>query len=276
MINTISTFEKRTVQYKDLFPRLLITLIGAHYIVSFGEPESFFELLLMWDYQRSLLYNWAIAFLVVTLIRSITLKLDEKFDWQQNPIVRILLQSVFGICFLSMIAFLLAAVYFAVHDLNILETEYISYDFPMVILMLMLINFYYFVYYVAVTWAKSKNAKHVTTTYKKVIIVQQGAKNIPIIVDDIAYFYRSNEENFLRLKNGTDYLITSALDAMENKLDPHYFFRVNRQFLISFSACERFEPVENDKLELFTNPSFKEPIIVSQKKAPDFRKWIEK
>lgn len=275
MKNTLEPDSENNVRYNDLYVRLLITLTGAHYIVSFGEPESFFELLLMWDYQRSLLFSWVIGFLIVSLIRWITLKLDAKLDWQQKTAVRILLQALLGIGGLSIIAFLLATGYFALHNMNILHTEYLMFDFPVIILMLMLVNFYYFIWYVYVKWNSSKKPTS-STTYKQVIIVQHSAKNIPIKIDNVSYFHRSSEVNFLRTQDGTDYIITDSLDYIESQIDPSHFFRSNRQFIVSFSACERFETIENDKLELFVNPVFKERIIISQKKAPDFRKWIEK
>jgi len=275
MKNTLTYPNENQIVYNDLYARLLITLFGAHYIVSFGEPESFFELLLMWDYIRSLLYSWGIAFIIVTLIRWITLKLDKKFDWKEKPIVRLLLQALFGIIILSLVAFLLAAVYFSLHNINILKTEYLSFDFPVILLMLAIINFYYFVYYVLVSWRQSKSTDN-DKTHKNVFIIQQAAKNIPVKVEDIAYFFRSNELNFIRTIDCNDYIFNETLDLVEQSLDRNHFFRANRQFIIAFNACERFEIIENDKLELFVTPPFKERIIISQKKAPDFRKWIEK
>ena len=106
------------------------------------------------------------------------------------------------------------------------------------------------------------------------IIVQRAVKNIPVNVMDIAYFFRLNEENFLRTIDGTDFLITSALDYFEDVLDPVDFFRVNRQFLVNFNSCQRYEIIENDKLELIVSPAYKERIVISQKRAPDFKAWI--
>src|SRR5690606_32868411 len=138
----------------------------------------------------------------------------------------------------------------------------------LVVAMLLVINLYYLVYYIVVAWRGERSAT--SKTYRQVVIVQRAAKNIPINVRDIAYFFRLNEENFLRTIDGTDYLITSALDYFEDVLDPVDFFRVNRQFLVNFNSCQRFETKENDKLELFVSPEFKERIVISQKRAPAF------
>ena len=212
---------------------------------------------------------------MITLIRWITLKLDKHFDWQQKPIVRLLLQALLGIIVLSVIAFLLAAIYFALHNTNILKTEYLTFDFPLILLMLALINVYYFVYYVFDSWRQGKDPES-GKQHKNVFIIQQAAKNIPIKVQNISYFYRSNDANFIRTIDGNDHIFNETLDQAEQALDRHYFFRANRQFIVAFNACDRFEIIENDKLELLVIPQFKDRIIISQKKAPDFRKWIEK
>lgn len=295
MDNTSSITLNRHIRYNDLYVRLLVTLTGAHFIVSFGEPESIFELLLMWDYYRSLAYSWAIGFCIITFIRFVTIKLDNKFDWRYKIAARASLQVLFGIGTPALIAFLLAAIYFALHHMNILHTEYLIYDFPVIVLMLALVNIYYLLYYVLVLWRKTTGKAPETVKievneypkelikegtkpdkYRQVIIVQVAAKNIPIMVQDISYFFRQNENNFLRTKDGTDFYVNEPLEYYEQSLDPLLFFRANRQFLVAFSTCERFENIENDKLELFVNPQYKGRVIISQKSAPSFRRWINR
>lgn len=170
-------------------------------------------------------------------------------------------------------SYLAAAVYFAVQGIDIRETVYQTIDWPLIVTMLIVINLYYLVYFILVIWRKEGNAEE-SGNYRQVIIVQVAAKNIPIKVQDIAYFFRLGNENFLRTHEGTDYLISEALDHMESRLDPVEFFRANRQFLVNFHACQRFEAIENDKLELFVIPVFKERVIISQKRASAFKTWI--
>lgn len=271
MKNVAPTFVRK-VHYHDLWVRVILCLIAAHWLVSFGEPESIFELFLMWDYWRSLAGSWVIAFGLVSLVRWICLRLDQRLDWQQETAFRGVAQAITGVGLLSLLAYLAAAVYFATHGIDIRDTVYLSLDWPLVVAMLLVINLYYLVYYIVVAWRGERSAT--SKTYRQVIIVQRAVKNIPVNVMDIAYFFRLNEENFLRTIDGTDYLITSALDYFEDVLDPVDFFRVNRQFLVNFNSCQRYEIIENDKLELIVSPAYKERIVISQKWAPDFKAWI--
>src|SRR5690554_4402799 len=200
----------RKVHYRDLWTRIVLCIIAAHWLVSFGEPESIFELILMWDYWRSLAGSWVIAFGLVSLVRWICLRLDQRLDWQHETAFRGVAQAVVGVGLLSLLAYLAAALYFAAHGIDIRDTVYLSLDWPLVVAMLLVINLYYLVYYIVVAWRGERSAT--SKTYRQVVIVQRAAKNIPINVRDIAYFFRLNEENFLRTIDGTDYLITSALD----------------------------------------------------------------
>jgi len=278
MKNTVKPALNRKVRYRDTWIRVGLSLLGAHWVVSFGEPESIFELFLMMDYWRSLLGSAVIAFALLSLVRWICLKLDRRLDWQEHPVARPFAQAGAGIGLLCLVAYLLAAVYFMAHGMDIRETVYIDLDWPLIIAQLFIANLYYLIYYIVVVWKQSRESatKNDEPHYRQVFVVQQAANNIPVKVHDIAYFFRQNNENFMRTHEGTDYLITEALDNIEDMLDPKMFFRANRQFLSSFASCDWFETIENDKLELFVNPQFKERIIISQKRAPSFRKWITK
>lgn len=275
MEHTTEKLFLKKVNYRDLWVRLALSLIAAHWVVSFGEPETIFELWLMWDYWRSLVGSWFLAFGLVSLVRWICLKLDKRLDWQEHPVTRPLVQVTTGIGVMCMVAYAGAAVYFAAHGLDVRNTEYISLDWPLIIAMLFIINLYYLIYYVVVVWRQiGKQTQEQSVRYRQVFIVHVAANNIPINTNNIAYFLRQNDENFLRTKDGKDYLMTDALDHIEGMLDPNDFFRGNRQFIVSFEACDWFEVIENDKLELFVKPSFRERIIISQKRAPAFRKWM--
>lgn len=278
MKNTVKPAFNRKVHYRDTWIRVGLSLLGAHWIVSFGEPESIFELFLMRDYWRSLFGSAVIAYALLSLVRWICLKLDRWLDWREHPVARPFAQLGAGIGLLCLVAYLLAAIYFVLHGMDIRDTVYIELDWPLIIAQLFIANLYYLVYYIVVVWkhSQSSESKNEKPHYRQVIIVQVAAKNIPVKVGDIAYFFRQNDENFLRTKAGVDYLISESLDYYEQALDPLMFFRSNRKFIVSFAASVRFENIENDKLELFVIPSYTERIIISQKRAPAFRKWMNR
>lgn len=264
----------RTV-YKDLYFRLIISLLAAHFIVVFGEKQSWAELLLYPNYYISVAGSFIIAFLVVSLVRWLTSRLDRKYDWFQQPIQRAGLQILLVLVVPSIAAFFLAALYFGALGINILDTVYLRFDFPVVVLLLIVLNAYYISFYFYL------HSKTITTSQyehaqKEVFMVTLGSKTIPLPIEEISYFFRDNEANFIRTIGKKDYLITQSLDEIQEKVDGKFFFRATRQMLVSFKACDHFAFLDYGKLELFVKPEFKEPVIISQRRARNFKEWMER
>src|SRR5690606_34994989 len=97
------------IRYNDLLFRLIISVLAAHGIVSFGEPQSLWELLLMPVYYVSVLVSFLIAFVLISVVRLLTLRLDRYLDWMESPFRRAVLQLSLGVLFPAILAFLLAA-----------------------------------------------------------------------------------------------------------------------------------------------------------------------
>jgi len=168
----------RTV-YNDLYFRLIISLLAAHFIVVFGEKPSWAELLLNPNYYISVAGSFIIAFIVVTFVRWLTSRLDRKYDWIQQPIQRAGLQILLVLVVPSIAAFFLATLYFITLGVNILETVYLRFDFPVVVLLLIVLNAYYISYYF---YLRTKTTTTTADEYrqKEIFMVSLGSKNIPL------------------------------------------------------------------------------------------------
>src|ERR1700740_421142 len=101
------TTDKQSAGYNDLYFRIILSLIAAHIIVTFGARESLFLLLISWYYYRDLLLSFIIAFLLISEVYLATVKLDKNFDWQRQTAKRIGMQLAFGLTLPSLSAFLL-------------------------------------------------------------------------------------------------------------------------------------------------------------------------
>jgi len=277
-----------TVKYKDFYFRLIGALLTAHFIVVFGIEEKFFDLLLDINYYRSVAYSFVIAFILINLVYFATARLDRQFDWKQAPLQRTALQVFFALVAPGVFAYLLAFIYFRIHGMNITETPYLQYDFPVIVLMLVLLNAYYVAYYFYLQWRMAEKTVNgqtetnsldnvsVEETAKNVFIVQRGAKNIPLSVTDIAYFYREGDYNYLKTFDEESYLVSQTLDEVEAQLDNKIFFRANRQMIVQYKACKHFTPLQFGKLELFVSPPAKDSIVISQRRAKSFKEWVER
>ncbi len=123
---------------------------------------------------------------------------------------------------------------------------------------------------------ESSKTTSANPTRIKVLVAVSGNKNIPIPVQELAYIYKQGNFTHLKTFSGETYLLNHSLDELMSLLDDQVFFRVNRQFIINIRACHYFTNEENGKLALELIPSLDEEVVISQKRAPVFREWLNK
>ena len=110
----------------------------------------------------------------------------------------------------------------------------------------------------------------------KILIAVSGNKNIPLPVEKIAYFFKNGNYTTLKTFQSETYLLNHSLDELAKLLEEDVFFRANRQFIINLKACDFFTNEENGKLALHLIPGHSEEVIVSQKRAPAFKDWLNR
>lgn len=108
---------------------------------------------------------------------------------------------------------------------------------------------------------------------KERIVARKGTEFIALTFDEIAFFFTEHRIVFVKDFAGHQYIIDKNLGELEADLDKKKFFRINRKFVASINAIEKFKP-DNGKIRVFLKPEMKEEIHVSKETAPEFRKWI--
>src|SRR5690606_31052428 len=96
---------------------------------------------------------------------------------------------------------------------------------------------------------------------------------IPIQVSAIQFIIRQGDYTLIKTSD-REFIDSVALDELVDSLDPIQFFRANRQVIIAYSSCKGIRSLDFGKLEVQTEPSLAEPLVVSQKKARLFREWM--
>ena len=73
------------------------------------------------------------------------------------------------------------------------------------------------------------------------------------------------------------YFLDQSLDKIEKLIPGEFFFRLNRQYILSRLALKGFSRVENGKLNILVcyPECFPDPVLVSRIKAPAFKKWYQ-
>lgn len=117
--------------------------------------------------------------------------------------------------------------------------------------------------------------KRLKPEYKSCFLVNFKDKLLPVSAAEVDYFSIEHETTFLHTFSGQRYPINATLDELEKQVDPHQFYRANRQYLVNFKAVKEVEYFFARKLLLKLAVPPKEPVVVSKAKASDFLHWME-
>ena len=113
-----------------------------------------------------------------------------------------------------------------------------------------------------------------TQQYKQRFVLRIGEHMKTVEVPDIAYFYTENKANFIITKEGKRYLADNTLDQLESMLDPKLFFRINRQFIVSYPSIAEMFTYSKSRVLLKLNPPTKLDTIVSTERSAAFKSWL--
>ena len=110
---------------------------------------------------------------------------------------------------------------------------------------------------------------------KKNFLVFKNNKYISVPTEDIAFFYIRNELTSIMGFDQQEYTINQSLDQLTSLLSPVQFFRVNRQYLVNFSAIKEVEHYFMRKLFVKLVIPTPEKLLINKEKAPVFLNWLE-
>lgn len=112
--------------------------------------------------------------------------------------------------------------------------------------------------------------------YKARFLAKVGQKLFFVETSDIAYFQAENKLVYLIDAEGNRYVIDYTLEKLETLLDPEQFFRLNRKFLIRYTAIQQIRPYSNSRLRLQVKGApANEEIVISRERVADFKLWAE-
>jgi len=122
------------------------------------------------------------------------------------------------------------------------------------------------------------NVKKLLDTYQKIqqkrLLIRYGQTIKAIDLTDAAYFYTKQKTSFMCLKNADVIPVDEALDELERILDSKRFFRINRQFIVSFDAIDSMSSSTKSRVKIILKPTCEEETIVSAERASDFKHWL--
>lgn len=111
--------------------------------------------------------------------------------------------------------------------------------------------------------------------YKSRFMVKLGQKIIALPAEKIAYFFSENKLSFIVSKDGKKYPIDQTLEELSDVLDPRVFFRINRQYVVTFESIAEMHPYFKGRIKLVLQPNTEDEVVISAERTPEFKKWID-
>lgn len=114
--------------------------------------------------------------------------------------------------------------------------------------------------------------------YKSRFLVRYGIrlKSIPTV--DIAYFMAEDKLLYGYTKDGDQFIVEDTITGLGSRLDPEFFFQINRKFIIHIDSISDMLKVGRNRIRLQLQPALPVgvEVIVSEDKSSDFQMWLDR
>lgn len=237
--------------------RIGLALGIAVFFTLYGEGISIFEAVLYPSFYPAVLGSAVIAFLLISFVHYVTIRLDNTIGWVHNMFKRFCLQLFMGFALPCIMAYYLACLYFITMGTRMQERDYLVFDYPLVVIFLALLNCYYYFGY-TINYLRG-NVQHLGT----LLAAKDGDTNGRLIglpevlitfntqqirldaTQEVAYFY-SNNGSWIKTKQGSNYSYHMPLSDIEAKFCGQHFLRISRNCIINRDIIDRYLPGERN------------------------------
>ena len=114
--------------------------------------------------------------------------------------------------------------------------------------------------------------------YKTRFLVPYGMRLKSIPTTEIAYFMAEDKILYGYTKDGDQFIVDDTITGLVSRLDPTFFFQVNRKFIIQIDAIVDMLKVARNRIRIQLQPALPAGIevIVSEDKSSDFQIWLDR
>lgn len=280
-------------RYFSIYVRILLSFLGSIYIIIEGQHKPALAIIQQKNFYVSLVFSFFISMVLLKLIHYISINLDKRWDWNRKPVLRLVLQAVFGFFIVLYLNLFLVKGVFHLLDADFEKSGYMLVEFPKVKWMLGMMNFLYWIKAMApglLTWKHFKSrldASPPSISHERgketaselalkegmgCIIGKLGNKTKQISLDEIACIKCESRSGFVYLKNNAVFNIDYRTQDLVDVLDPSRFYQTNRGIIFSLDVIEGYR---RDKKEGFLilkgeiNPEVSK--IVSRERFREFK-----
>jgi DNA-binding LytR/AlgR family response regulator len=110
--------------------------------------------------------------------------------------------------------------------------------------------------------------------YKDKLLIPLHDKLQPLDLSEISFFYTTEKNTRIYLRNGKIYSYTKTLEQIEGFLNPADFIRANKQFILSRNSVKNITIWFDSRLLITPDVEPPERIYISKNKATEFKAWM--
>ncbi|ASZ12125.1 LytTR family DNA-binding domain-containing protein [Chitinophaga pendula] len=96
-----------------------------------------------------------------------------------------------------------------------------------------------------------------------------------ILIEHIICFCSELKITYAKQWDGSVETIPQTLEELERQLNPRFFFRANRQYIVHIDAISHVSNDVNGKLKIYLKGGTGTDIIVSRDKSAQFKDWLD-
>lgn len=110
---------------------------------------------------------------------------------------------------------------------------------------------------------------------KKSFLVFRDNKYTTIATETIAFFCIRYDSTTIYTLQGQAYPISQSMDQVQAQVSSKQFYRLNRQYLINFSAIKEVEHYSARKLFVKLTVKTPDELLIGKEKTTPFMEWLE-
>lgn len=110
--------------------------------------------------------------------------------------------------------------------------------------------------------------------FKHQFLVRYEQQLIPVYTSEIAYFFTTEDNTFIRTTQKSSYIVDYSLNDVERLVDPTRFFRINNQLLIEAKAVVQTHYSLNGQLKVALSPDPGYDVLINRERTNEFNQWL--
>ncbi|WP_207512413.1 LytR/AlgR family response regulator transcription factor [Longitalea luteola] len=110
--------------------------------------------------------------------------------------------------------------------------------------------------------------------WKTSFLVFKENKYLTVQTEHIAFIYIRYETTTIMTFQGQSYPLTQSMEQVQEQLPPRQFYRLNRQYLVNFSAIKEVEHYSARKLFVKLVLPTPDELLIGKEKTSAFLQWL--